>query len=553
MPERQEKRSKPEASAKSLFLFLQGLLVSRKDLDSFPDFQARLLEKLSQTYALAQQKQSHEGNAVKIAELSDGLSKDGTWIMMAVICISAVMQFGREDGVMKKLLPQGKQHKREKGGRSSKSSTTIGDDGCSTISSSVNNSWHPLPSSSRTQTDAQSIAIGLDNLTLGDIATNSLPMDLIRALELLSALIVDACDKPYRPEGDDPAISPYLTSSLTFLASLAVQSPAVLRVLEPYVPWEALLKVFDQIPPHARLNLTNTSARLFGTPLPEDWCLRGLEWTRSCSLFGRGYWKAYTKFSVGQVYLSGEGGSGLYLVPEGEGDVLDEHYEGPAMPPHAGGPSEQVQLNGPSTASSATSSLKNESAGEASRETVARLRWKRIALCAAWFIRAESGLQLDSTGEKVVIGQVLQDKIVRWKAGLSGTADQPSLRKQEQQEGADDPVIHDGKEKNKDIEQQAQPNNELLDLLRQSRLPAPSSKSSAKSSKSIVIKKTTLPEQYELGPGVVVPGYTTLVFNTDFLLAEYETFVSLLEGKRYTLVIPLAGKSLFRGFLVSER
>ena len=108
-----------------------------------------------------------------------------------------------------------------------------------------------------------------------------------------------------------------------------------------------------------------------GGPLPEDWCLRGMEWTGR-QVYGRGFWRTST---------SGGGSNS-------EMDTLGE---------------ESHDLH--SFADGA--------------EDLARARKRRMAIAAGWLARCVPGLAFDSSATKgpraaFVILNTLEAKLQKW-------------------------------------------------------------------------------------------------------------------------------------------
>ena len=426
--ERQSRRTLPGASVIPLFVRMHGLILTGVGQHDFDTVHTRFLEELDQNYKAVK----HHGvsSCGLFPRLSERLDLDICWIMMAIVNMTAVMQYGAEDAVIKKAIAAGKEKSSKckaadaDSVRQNKDSTGLSSKAAiipPIVQADARLSAMRLSSSVEDETGS-----GLSEmagLTLSDVRTDAhnltslsnveldeevqVPPVLDLSLGLMFSMLKDSCEHLWRPQGGDPAFSPYLTAVLTFIGSVS-QSTSALAVIESYIPWEELVQLFNTIPASARSNLEKPSNRLFGTPLPEDWCIRGMDWTGR-QLFGRGYWKA--KFATGAVYQSD--GLNAHLIPEGEADVLAEVYESPSMPPHAGGPAE------------VNAAVIDSDDALSSRETVAMLRWKRLALMAAWLIKAGSGLHLNEETGRIEIDQQLRSKINSWQASARGAkADQ---------------------------------------------------------------------------------------------------------------------------------
>lgn len=399
------------ASAISLFIKIHESLYKKSSLQSLDELRARFLEKLAHTKALISPSKAH-------SDLEEFVSKQKysqTFnIMTAVVNISAVMQFGSEDSLLTRTIANG----RDKSGKSQRlgSAENCEQQMAFLASNQPQAAQQPADKSSQLSNlihGEQSPSLSMADLILSESTSENVPneppsyvyqvddygvpIELQKALKLTFSMLTYHIDNIWTAHDREAAITPSVTTILTFVAFIS-QVPAALAVIEDYIPYSNLTRLFNAMPPAARSNLNNPSTRLFGTPLPEDWCIRGMAWTGR-QLFGRGYWKS--KFVTGAVYQSDE--SKAYLIPEGEADVLAEVYEGSSMPPHAGGPAE---LN---DALSGTSEVTSQ------RETLGMLRWKRVALMAAWLIRAGVGLYLNEETGSVEIGSDLGNKMKGWQ------------------------------------------------------------------------------------------------------------------------------------------
>jgi hypothetical protein len=136
-----------------------------------------------------------------------------------------------------------------------------------------------------------------------------LPPAFKYALQLTFAMLSFVLKKPMRKPSQyaGSTLNPYLTVILTFLATL-VKHRSVLQLMERSIPWEELSKFFSSVPRKVMISqgflvdgkeigrgrpredwmmLTSSCA----PPLPEDWCMRGMEWVGR-KVFERGYWKS---------------------------------------------------------------------------------------------------------------------------------------------------------------------------------------------------------------------------------------------------------------------
>ena len=128
------------------------------------------------------------------------------------------------------------------------------------------------------------------------------------ALQLVFQMLSSVLRHPTRKPSQyaRSTLNPYLTVFLTFLATVLKHRPT-LETLERTIPWADLAAFFATVPNKIMIKqglmvspkhhsprrveqwimLTSGCA----PPLPEDWCLRGMEWVGR-KVFGRGFWKS---------------------------------------------------------------------------------------------------------------------------------------------------------------------------------------------------------------------------------------------------------------------
>ena len=144
--------------------------------------------------------------------------------------------------------------------------------------------------------------------------------------KMLSFVLKKPMQKPSQYVGS--TLNPYLTVVLTFLATV-LKHKNVLKLMETSIPWEEMAGFLSSVPRKVMVSqgLTidgdgNVASRpgeqwLMLTsgctpPLPEDWCMRGMEWVGR-RVFERGYWKSGEERKAEMDVLSpieeyGEGG-----------------------------------------------------------------------------------------------------------------------------------------------------------------------------------------------------------------------------------------------------
>jgi protein SMG6 len=124
------------------------------------------------------------------------------------------------------------------------------------------------------------------------------------ALQLTFAMLSHVLSRPTRKASPfaGSTLNPYLTVLLTFLATV-LKHPPTLAVMERSIPWEELAAFFATVPRGIMSSQgLSGDAKKGGErwamltsgcapPLPEDWCFRGMEWVGR-KVFERGYWKS---------------------------------------------------------------------------------------------------------------------------------------------------------------------------------------------------------------------------------------------------------------------
>jgi protein SMG6 len=267
----QSRRSQPDARVPELFVLLHGMLFTNIQLDDFLPTLARFLERIE-----------IEG------------AEEREWIMMAVVNVGAILEYGRPSGVLRKIGVVGA---REGGA----GGTTI----------RVVAKKHVMPP--HLEDDGDEKRMDVDDETFkGDPQVSpalsdanipvELPVSLKLAMELAFSMLSFVLRNPARKASPfaRSTLNPYLSVMPTFLATITKHAEA-LSVLERSIPWHDLAQFFATIP-HNIFSSQVSNIPAGGSerwamltsgcapPLPEDWCLRGMEWVGR-KVFERGYWK----------------------------------------------------------------------------------------------------------------------------------------------------------------------------------------------------------------------------------------------------------------------
>lgn len=362
----QAKRSAPDSSVEDLFVLMHGMLFTNIQLDDFAPTLARFMERL---------------------QLEGAEERD--WIMMAVVNVAALLEYGKLTGVL-----------RNTGGIGS--GTTLGKDAPSAAQAAAASAKVNMLAKRVDEMEVDDTEDGvhspvmrgdedinmkgngvlnvspmLSNAQTGSSDPNEFPLAFTYALQLTFKMFAFTLHKPTRTATpfSRPSLNPYNTIILTFLATVLKHS-AVQRALERAIPWEELVAFFSTIP-RGGVSQIESGVRLTSgcAPLPEDWCLRGMEWGGR-RVFERGFWKGGEERHVEiEVLDSSEDKEGLtdgIIENEDEADGRGD-------------------------------------AGETSK------RWVRIARAAGIFVKIVPGFRWEAASRSFAVSGVLEDKVRRWK------------------------------------------------------------------------------------------------------------------------------------------
>ena len=274
----QARRFLPDARVSDLFVLLHGMLFTNIQLDDFQSILARFIERL---------------------EL-DG-AQEREWIMMAVVNIGAVFEYGRPGGILRRTsgIPT-----RESDATNGPSMKVV------TKKAGVSGSPDKMDIDDE-QAQGDSEAKQFSNTHAADVL-QELPMHFVLALQLTFSMLAHVLRSPHLKSSayTHSDVNPYLAVILTFLVTM-VKHPMALQILERSVPWEDLAVFFTKVPKTymMRQGLLNHTLQSQSSPsssagpkwtvltsgcappLPEDWCMRGMDWVGR-RVFERGYWKS---------------------------------------------------------------------------------------------------------------------------------------------------------------------------------------------------------------------------------------------------------------------
>jgi protein SMG6 len=429
----QSRRHHPDASAADLFVLLQGMIFTRIELDAFDDVFARFFERLQED---------------RVGTRPLGPTE---WVMMGVINLAACLQYGAEDGLLKRAGADdatGRRPTRREGGCGIGGTTAAAGDSSAPQAIMVHHSTGGKqrssdPEGSDEGSDDSPPSSAIPAPEDGDVRPlqrptvvvedeESLPLPFRHALRLSFSVLSFCLAQPVRRDSLGRAvINPYITIFLTFLSTIAKQ-PAALALVERAVPWSALAAFFNTIPRKVDVRLDVAPKLTAGGPLPEDWCLRGMEWVGR-RVYERGFWKirpSTSSTSGGRSYAGGPSDGPRHsqaAVIACEMDVLSQQVEQLSV---------EQQLH---------EGIVDDSDGAEAAELTAR-RWRRIAWSLGMVVKSVPGFVLDpdGAGRKVLIasGGPLQLKLDGWAAERAKLVDELQARMR-QHEAARDAVVDD--------------------------------------------------------------------------------------------------------------
>lgn len=247
-----------------LFVRLHGMLFTRIQLDDFPFVMSRFMERLEEDAKL------------------DGVSGTSTitqveWMLMASVNISAVLQYGSTNGIIRKALAEEGAQRRKQNA----AATEEGEDA-------------PLDGEVGGSGDSDE---GKDQHLHNNSTGNEVPRLLTHeppsasftyALQLAFEMLDHTLQNHYRLQGVHQVLNPYITLMFTFIATLFRQ-PQAGAVLVSSVPWHRLVDLLNTVPEEGEIK--EETRLINGAPLPEDWTIRGMEWVGR-RVYERGFWKA---------------------------------------------------------------------------------------------------------------------------------------------------------------------------------------------------------------------------------------------------------------------
>ena len=459
-PAQQRRTVAADAKTTELFVLLHGMLFTNIQLDDFQPTLARYLERL---------------------EL-DG-AQEREWVMMSVVNIAAILQYGKPDALIKPASGGTEPSVNAMAGK--KRELVVKMDSLAVSES-------PTVMSPSMEFDNDSMAVDV-------------PHSLQLALQLAFSTLSFCLRHPLRRTSQfgKPKLNPYITVLLTFVQTI-VKQPGVLTIIERSFPWEDLLVFINSAPRRqvqkeveARAKLTSGCA-----PLPEDWCIRGMAWPGR-RVYEHGFWPRSTA----------PGGGGV----AGEMDVLlaNENAE-----PESDGIIED-----------------DENGEEAAPKDYTGRRWVRIIRSCLTLVQSVPGFEVDRGAERITwrLGEAMERKAEMWREEERRDREEEERRRNRHWgEDEDEEMDIDVDE---DEELDSDPEVRALQERRSYLRSLQSGREHRRRSHFGRPPRSNGPSRPLLNAKA---GYTILVVDTNVLLSTLSTIISLVESQKWTVVIPLA-------------
>ncbi|KAI0693720.1 hypothetical protein BC835DRAFT_1406670 [Cytidiella melzeri] len=485
----QAKRQAPDAGLTDLFLLLQGMIFTNIQLDDFKSVLARFEEKLL-----------FEGRDVQ----------ERDWIMMAVINIGSIFEYGRPTAVLRRVAAL-------------QADSIAG----ATVSPQMLNgrtkfmAKRPdLDEKTMEVDDGTPLPMASPIVSEAATAGTELPLSLKYALQLTFTMLTHTLKNPIRqPHAlSRSSLNPYITVILTFIATVLKDKTAE-GVLARAVPWEDLARFLTRVPRRIIQSQTSKEAKLLSTgcdPLPEDWCLRGLGWGGK-KIFEHGFWSRDT---------NGE-------EKNFETEILDRQETDAAL------------LDG-IIEDEDDSDERTKIPGDTRSNMQGR--WIRIARSAVKIGKSVNGLVFvppcvkGERGEWRVEG-ALADKVARWREEDQREKAEEERRLSRTRWADDDGMDVDEDESMAYVDETSEDEEDATDEVKalkerlkhfQSLLTSANQPVSARNKSRALSVREHAAKRLR-----IVPGFTVLVVDTNILLSSLSMVASLVESLQWTVIIPL--------------
>lgn len=564
------------ASPITLFILLHGMLFTNINLDAFDDTLTKFMDCIQ-------------------SSTSDGQVEEREWVMMGVINLASVFEYGRPGGVLRRCMG------------STASITTAPP----TVGPSRANKRERDAS---TYDDADRMDVDEPRSTRpSPIPTHSLVVSpesesptFINAFKLTFTLFSHILKHPLRRPSpySHRSVNPYISILLTFLSTIlksgAVSGTVnddrktVLEVVARFIPWHELANFlstkvprsvwesqglmvsppssFKARPVEERWAILTSST---APPLPEDWCLRGMEWVGR-KVYERGFWKSNggedEKFARIEVeYLCeserGKGDDGTDgKIEDDDDDVHPNHVSAPHMLGRAGGVPMILTANGAKGGTSVDVSLMPPPRRTLAPADVNIKRFVRILRCGIIIASLVPGFTWVEGTREISITGPLTDRIRIWdeeKRAQELEEETRRMRLNERRAEEDPDMEVDAMNSEESTDEDYEDDLEEVKVLKARRRYLKSLLQSAQLQRRREVSpprqrksrtgKRTMKRNSQLHS--ILPGYTVLVIDTNILLSSLSNVSSLVDSLRWTVLLPspvvmeLQGLSLNTGQL----
>jgi protein SMG6 len=286
--ESQRRRALPDATSKDLFILLHGMLFTRIELDEFAPTMERFLERLSLDNAY----QENTNPDASFWEERD-------WIIMGVINIASMLEYGKTVGCIKAAMNANQaisstteSQKEPDVGMLVQRSQSLTVDDHETQHMDVDEA-----AANRSREESQQMSAEEDE-----------PLTFRMALQLTFSVLSHAIRQPLRKATPfaRPSLNPYIDIILTFLSATLRRTRNV-ELMQRSIPWQEFADFLNTAPHQLQTSEVEGGFRITQgcQPLPEDWCLRGMEWVARRT-YERGFWKADAGLGGEQPVLNSE-------------------------------------------------------------------------------------------------------------------------------------------------------------------------------------------------------------------------------------------------------
>ncbi|MCO5585391.1 hypothetical protein L7F22_039324 [Adiantum nelumboides] len=386
------------------------------------------------------------------------------------------------------------------------------------------------------------------------------------------------------------AANPYITLMLTFL-SQECKTEGYLRKLEKFVPWESLVTLGNSIPSSVESidprNDATLKIRGDAIPLPEDWCLRGMAWVGR-RVYERGFWKPHKIERLGLRNSLALFENELEMIDRctrcTNGGEKDSDRKSQSESPHHNDEEDDDNDDDDDDDDEDSENHGIHGGDQSSRPrlTLTVLRWKRITHALTILIKTVPGMDFDiETGYvharhgRMILAPPLSKKVIQWRADearaeVEGAIGHLKLAALEGRTASPD--------QNEDAPRSAQISLKVEedDDLDEDEVEVPSTAETGDISeeiKELTKRRNELRKQLQIGKSAnhyrskhtnshdttasrqqsstksktstqtsirIVPGYTTLLLDTNVMLTPTDILSQLIKSKRWMVIIPLS-------------